>query len=65
MYDAEGAAWFRRRRSATTRTGCSDPIERPHTYFGADCAYLVDKFARGFDRLLYVWGADHHGDVVA
>ncbi len=34
-----------------------------HTYFGADCAYLVDKFSRGFDHLIYVWGADHHGDV--
>ncbi|HZD78584.1 MAG TPA: DALR anticodon-binding domain-containing protein, partial [Actinomycetota bacterium] len=30
----------------------------------ADCAYLVDKFSRGFDHLIYVWGADHHGDVV-
>jgi arginyl-tRNA synthetase len=35
-----------------------------HTYFGADCAYLIDKFRRGFDHLIYVWGADHHGDVV-
>ncbi len=34
-----------------------------HTYFGADCAYLIDKFSRGFDHLIYVWGADHHGDV--
>jgi arginyl-tRNA synthetase len=34
-----------------------------HTYFGADCAYLIDKFARGFDHIVYVWGADHHGDV--
>ena len=34
-----------------------------HTYFGADLAYVVDKFRRGFDHLLYVWGADHHGDV--
>ena len=35
-----------------------------HTYFAADCAYVIDKFWRGFDHLLYVWGADHHGDVV-
>ena len=34
-----------------------------HTYFGADCAYLIDKFARGFDHLIDVWGADHHGDI--
>ena len=35
-----------------------------HTYFAADCAYVLDKFARGFDHVIYVWGADHHGDVV-
>ncbi len=34
-----------------------------HTYFGADCAYVVDKFERGFEHLVYVWGADHHGAV--
>ena len=33
------------------------------TYFAADCAYVIDKFDRGFDHLIYVWGADHHGDV--
>jgi arginyl-tRNA synthetase len=33
------------------------------TYFAADCAYVRDMFARGFDRLIYVWGADHHGTV--
>jgi arginyl-tRNA synthetase len=62
-YDAEGAVWFR-------STAFGDDKDRPlvrsngrHTYFGADCAYLVDKFERGFDHLVYVWGADHHGDV--
>jgi arginyl-tRNA synthetase len=34
-----------------------------HTYFAADCAYILDKFGRGFDRLVYVLGADHHGNV--
>jgi arginyl-tRNA synthetase len=64
VYEAEGATWFR-------STGFGDDKDRvlirsngQHTYFGADCAYLVDKFSRGFDRVLYVWGADHHGDVV-
>src|SRR6266545_3462289 len=33
------------------------------TDFGKDCAYLLDKASRGFDRMVYVWGADHHGDV--
>ena len=62
-YEADGAIWFR-------STAFGDDKDRPlvrsngkHTYFGADCAYLIDKFERGFDHLVYVWGADHHGDV--
>ncbi len=64
VYEADGAVWFR-------STDFGDDKDRPlirstgrHTYFAADCAYLIDKFRRGFDRLVYVWGADHHGDVV-
>jgi len=63
-YDSEGAVFFR-------STAFGDDKDRPlirsngrPTYFAADCAYLIDKFRRGFDRLIYVWGADHHGDVV-
>ena len=62
-YDEDGAIWFR-------STAFGDDKDRPivrsngkHTYFGADCAYLIDKFDRGFDHIVYVWGADHHGDV--
>ncbi|MDQ3646956.1 MAG: DALR anticodon-binding domain-containing protein, partial [Actinomycetota bacterium] len=33
------------------------------TYLAADVAYMLDKFERGFDRLLYLWGPDHHGAV--
>jgi arginyl-tRNA synthetase len=62
-YEKDGAIWFR-------STAFGDDKDRPivrsngkHTYFGADCAYLIDKFERGFDHVVYVWGADHHGDV--
>ena len=62
-YEAEGAIWFR-------STDHGDDKDRPlvrsnglHTYFGADAAYVIDKFDRGFDHLVYVWGADHHGDI--
>ncbi|HJS26523.1 MAG TPA: arginine--tRNA ligase [Actinomycetota bacterium] len=62
-YDAEGAVWFR-------STVYGDDKDRPlirsngsHTYFGADAAYVIDKFERGFEHLVYVWGADHHGHV--
>jgi arginyl-tRNA synthetase len=33
------------------------------TYFAADIGYVTEKFGRGFDKLIYVWGADHHGTV--
>jgi arginyl-tRNA synthetase len=33
------------------------------TYLASDLAYLQDKFGRGFDHLLYLWGADHHGSI--
>ena len=33
------------------------------TYLAADVGYLLDKFSRGFDHLLYIWGADHHGYI--
>jgi len=40
-----------------------EPDERP-TYFASDIAYLWNKLVeRGFDEAIYVWGADHHGDV--
>jgi arginyl-tRNA synthetase len=62
-YEADGAIWFR-------STEYGDDKDRPlvrsngtHTYFGADAAYVIDKFERGFEHLVYVWGADHHGHV--
>ncbi|MGE5226814.1 MAG: arginine--tRNA ligase [Planctomycetaceae bacterium] len=62
-YDAEGAVWFRSTTFGDDKDRVMIRSNGQHTYFGADCAYLIDKFARGFDRLVYVWGADHHGDV--
>jgi arginyl-tRNA synthetase len=61
--DRDGAVWVQ-----TTRFG--DDKDRPlvrsngaPTYFGADAAYYRDKRRRGFDRLIFLWGADHHGYV--
>ncbi len=64
IYDAEGAAWFRSTVFGDDKDRIVVRSDGRHTYFGADCAYVVDKFRRGFDHLVYVWGADHHGDVV-
>ncbi len=63
VYDADGARWFR-------STEFGDDKDRPlvksggeFTYFAADIAYHRDKLARGFDRIIDVWGADHHGHI--
>jgi arginyl-tRNA synthetase len=63
LYELEGATWFR-------STGFGDDKDRvvvrsngSLTYFAFDIGYLVQKFSRGFDHLIYVWGADHHGTV--
>ncbi len=63
-YEADGAIWFRSTDYGDDKDRVIVRSNGVHTYFGADCAYVVDKFARGFDHLVYVWGADHHGDVV-
>ena len=49
--------------SATTRTGSSIRSTGEPTYFAADIGYVTEKFGRGFDHLIYIWGADHHGTV--
>jgi arginyl-tRNA synthetase len=61
--ERDGAVWLQ-----TTRFG--DDKDRPlirsngqPTYFGADAAYYRDKRRRGFDKLIFLWGADHHGYV--
>jgi arginyl-tRNA synthetase len=64
IYEADGATWFRSTDYGDDKDRIVIRSNGKHTYFAADCAYLVDKFRRGFDHLIYVWGADHHGDVV-
>lgn len=62
-YDSEGAVWFRSTAFGDDKDRVLIRSNGAPTYFAADCAYLIDKFSRGFDHLVYVWGADHHGDV--
>ena len=63
-YENEGALWLR-----TSDYGCEkdDVLRRAngfYTYFAADIAYHRNKFEqRGFDRVINIWGADHHGHV--
>jgi arginyl-tRNA synthetase len=61
--EADGAVWFRATEFGDDKDRVLIRGTGAHTYFAADCAYLIDKFARGFDHLIYVLGADHHGNV--
>ena len=63
IYEADGAVWFRSTAFGDDKDRVVIRSNGKHTYFAADCAYLIDKFSRGFDRVIYVWGADHHGDI--
>ncbi len=63
VYEADGAVWFRSTDYGDDKDRIVIRSNGRHTYFAADCAYLIDKFRRGFDHFVYVWGADHHGDI--
>lgn len=62
-YEQEGAVWYK----ATDFGGEKDEVlvraNGIPTYFAADIAYHADKFSRGFEKAIDVWGADHHGHV--
>jgi arginyl-tRNA synthetase len=63
IFESEGAVWFRSTDFGDDKDRVVIRSNGVHTYFGADCAYVVDKFSRGFDHVIYVWGADHFGTV--
>ncbi len=63
VYDHDGAVWFRSTEFGDDKDRVLIRSNGVPTYFGADAAYVIDKFERGFDHLIYVWGADHDGDV--
>ena len=63
VFEQDGATWF---RSTTFGDDKDRVIFRSNgepTYFASDMGYVREKFSRGFDKLIYVWGADHHGTV--
>ncbi|MDR1516076.1 MAG: arginine--tRNA ligase [Synergistaceae bacterium] len=62
-YDGEGAIWFRSTAFGDDKDRVLVRKNGVSTYFTSDIAYMENKYERGFDRLVYVWGADHHGYV--
>ncbi len=63
VYEQDGAIWFRSTALGDDKDRVIIRSNGEPTYFAADIGYLTEKFSRGFDRLIYVWGADHHGTV--
>jgi arginyl-tRNA synthetase len=61
LYEHEDALWLRTTKFGDDKDRVLRRSSGEFTYFGPDIAYHVDKRERGFDRLIDVWGADHHG----
>ena len=63
VYEQDGALWFRSTAFGDDKDRVIIRSNGQPTYFAADIGYVTEKFSRGFDHLIYIWGADHHGTV--
>lgn len=63
LYEKDGAMWFKSSEFGDDQDRVIKKADGSNTYLTADIAYHVDKLRRGYDRLINIWGADHHGYV--
>jgi arginyl-tRNA synthetase len=63
LYRRDGALWFAATRFGDEKDRVVQRENGQYTYFASDIAYHLNKFERGFQRVIDVWGADHHGYV--
>ena len=63
LFEDGGATWFRSTTFGDDKDRVIVRSDGSLTYFAFDIGYLLEKFSRGFDHLIYIWGADHHGTV--
>ncbi len=63
LFEQGGALWFRSSAFGDEKDRVVRRENGQYTYFASDIAYHLDKFERGFERVIDVWGADHHGYV--
>ena len=63
IYEDKGALWFRSTAFGDEKDRVVVRDNGQPTYFASDIAYHFDKFERGYDRVINIWGADHHGYV--
>lgn len=62
-YESEGALWLKAKELGDERDRVLRKSTGDYTYLANDAAYHLDKFKRGYDLMINIWGADHHGQV--
>src|SRR5690606_30084760 len=63
VYAQDGAKWFRSTQFGDEKDRVVQRENGQYTYFASDIAYHFNKYKRGFDHILNIWGADHHGYI--
>ncbi|MCA0186341.1 MAG: arginine--tRNA ligase [Proteobacteria bacterium] len=63
LYVQDGAKWFRSTAFGDEKDRVVQRENGLYTYFASDIAYHANKYERGFDRIIDIWGADHHGYI--
>lgn len=63
IYEEDGATWFRSTTFGDDKDRVLIKNDGTYTYLTPDIAYHEDKIQRGFDKLINIWGADHHGYI--
>jgi arginyl-tRNA synthetase len=63
IYPKDGALWFRSSEYGDEKDRVVKRENGQTTYFASDIAYHMNKFDRGFDEVINIWGADHHGYI--
>lgn len=63
LYEQNGNIWFKSTRFGDEKDRVVKRANGQTTYFAADIAYHLNKFQRGFDEVINIWGSDHHGYI--
>ncbi len=63
IYEKDGALWFKTTDFGDEKDRVVVRDNGVHTYFASDIAYHLEKFERGYDKIINIWGADHHGYI--
>ena len=63
IYELEGATWFKSSALGDDKDRVLKRGNGEYTYFASDVAYHLDKYDRGYDRIINIWGSDHHGYI--